>query len=277
MNLSDFLQRLQALPEYRERLIHVERISPQMAQWAAPAEPLPTPIEAALRAQGIQQLYSHQAEAIDLARSGRHFGVVTATASGKTLCYHLPTLEAIHADPRSRALYLFPTKALAQDQLRALRELTGDELPHIRAAIYDGDTAKNERTTIRASANILLSNPDMLHLGILPNHATWSRFFSRLKVVVIDEAHVYRGVFGSHVALLLRRLRRVCRMYGSDPQFIFASATIGNPHEHLSALLGDDVAVIEGRGARRRRRNGRVWRGRGGAGAAGSVPSRAGG
>ncbi|HEY0736791.1 MAG TPA: DEAD/DEAH box helicase [Herpetosiphonaceae bacterium] len=259
MNLSDFLQRLQSLPEYRERLIHVERLSPQMAQWAEPAEPLPEPLQAALRAQGIHKLYSHQAQAIDLARSGRHLGIVTATASGKTLCYHLPTLEAIHADPRSRALYLFPTKALAQDQLRALRELTGSELPHIRAAIYDGDTAKSERTTIRASANILLSNPDMLHVGILPNHATWSRFFSRLKVVVIDEAHVYRGVFGSHVALLLRRLRRICRLYGSDPQFIFASATIGNPHEHLSTLLGDDVAVIEGSGAPRGPRTVIFW------------------
>ncbi|HEX6289811.1 MAG TPA: DEAD/DEAH box helicase [Herpetosiphonaceae bacterium] len=249
MHLSEFLQLLQSRPEYRERIVHLERINPRMAEWAESTAPLAAPLQAALDTQGIRRLYSHQAQALDLGRARRHFGVVTATASGKTLCYHLPTLEAIHAEPRARALYLFPTKALAQDQLRALRELTGTHLPHIRAAIYDGDTPQSERATIRASANILLSNPDMLHMGILPNHATWSRFFSRLTVVVIDEAHVYRGVFGSHVALLLRRLRRVCRMYGSDPQFIFASATIGNPHEHLRALLGDDVAVIDGNGA----------------------------
>ncbi len=250
MKISDIIQVIGARPEYRERIVHTERLGGRMAEWAAPAQPLTRPLQAALAAQGIEQLYRHQAEAVDLARAGQHLGVVTATASGKTLCYHLPTLEALLADPRSRALYLFPTKALAQDQLRALHELAGTHLPHLRAAIYDGDTPQAERSAARSSANIVLSNPDMLHVGILPNHDRgWSRFLSRLKVVVIDEAHVYRGVFGSHVALLLRRLRRLCRVYGSDPQFIFASATIGNPQAHLEALLGDQVAIIEGNGA----------------------------
>ncbi len=249
MSLSDFVRALRDQPEWRARIAHTERIGPRAAVWAAPALPLPQPLRDALAAQGITRLYSHQARAVDLARAGRHLGVVTATASGKTLCYHLPTLEALLGDPRARALYLFPTKALAQDQLRALRELAGDHLPHVRAAIYDGDTPQHERGSIRATANIILSNPDMLHVGILPNHGAWSRFLSRLRVVVIDEAHVYRGVFGSHVALILRRLRRLCRRYGSDPQFIFASATIGNPHEHLAALLGDEVAIIDGSGA----------------------------
>jgi len=140
MSLSDFVRALRDQPEWRARIAHTERIGPRAAVWAAPASPLPQPLRDALAAQGITRLYSHQARAVDLARAGRHLGVVTATASGKTLCYHLPTLEALLGDPRARALYLFPTKALAQDQLRALRELAGDHLPHVRAAIYDGDT-----------------------------------------------------------------------------------------------------------------------------------------
>jgi len=259
MELSDFLQALQFRPEYRERVVHVEHLPPQMAQWAEPQQPLAGPLQHALHARGLNRLYAHQAAAVDAIRAGKHVGVVTATASGKTLCYHLPTLERIHADPRSRALYLFPTKALAQDQLRSLHELTNEHLPHVKAAIYDGDTPQNGRANIRASANIVLSNPDMLHVGMLPNHGAWSRFLSRLAVVVIDEAHVYRGVFGSHIALILRRLRRLCRMYGSNPQFIFASATIGNPHEHLSALLGEDVQIIEGSGAPRGPRTVMFW------------------
>jgi len=246
-------------PEYRERIVHVERLGPQMPQYAAPDRQLPAALAAALRDAGVAQLYDHQAQSLDLAREGRHVGVVTATASGKSLCYNLPVLEAIERDPRSRALYLFPTKALAQDQLRALQALAGSHLPHMRAAIYDGDTPPAERAGIRAASNILLTNPDMLHVGMLPNHGAWSRFLARLKFVVVDEAHVYRGVFGSHVALVLRRLRRLCREAGSHPQFIFASATIGNPAAHLSALLGEDVAVVEANGAPRGMRTIVFW------------------
>ena len=250
MDLSGVLRGLRDDPAHRERIIYVHEQHPRAALYADLDPPLPAPLVDALARQGIARLYRHQAQAVATARRGGHVGVVTATASVKTLCYHLPTLETLLADPRRRALYLFPTKALAQDQLRALRELTAS-LPHIRAAIYDGDTPQTERAAIRASANVLLSNPDMLHVGILPNHARWGRMLRQLRWVVVDEAHLYRGVFGSHVAELLRRLRRICAYYGSAPQFMLASATIGNPHEHLEALIADDVAIVDEDGAPR--------------------------
>ena len=248
MNFSGVLRALREDPANQERIVHVQEQSPRAALYEDLARPLPAVLAAALARKGITRLYVHQARAVEAARQGVNVGVVTATASGKTLCYHLPTLEALLADPRDRALYLFPTKALAQDQLRSLRELTSG-LPHIRAAIYDGDTPQGERAGIRAGANIVLSNPDMLHVGILPHHARWSRLLSRLRLVVLDEAHLYRGVFGSHVALLLRRLRRMCALYGNTPRFVLASATIGNPREHLEALIGDDVTVVDEDGA----------------------------
>ena len=177
-------------------------------------------------------LYAHQAEAINAARQGYHVMVSTSTASGKTLCYNVPVLEAMLEDPQSRALYLYPTKALAQDQLRTLTELTANPgLKRIQVGAYDGDTPANTRSRLRKSAAILLSNPDMLHLGILPNHNLWATFFRHLRYVILDEAHVYRGIFGSHVACLMRRLRRVCALYGAQPQFILSSATIANPGE----------------------------------------------
>jgi DEAD/DEAH box helicase domain-containing protein len=250
MEISEFVRELARNPEHHERLVYVHEESPRVATYGELDPPLAPALRTALERQGIERLYSHQAQAVAVARAGGHVGVVTATASGKTLCYHLPTLEALLRDPRQRALYLFPTKALAQDQLRSLQELAS-ELPHIRPAIYDGDTPQAERAAIRASANILLSNPDMLHVGILPNHARWRRMLQNLRFVVIDEAHIYRGVFGSHVAQLLRRLRRLCAYYGSAPQFVLASATIGNPLEHLQALLGDEVTVVDEDGAPR--------------------------
>ena len=248
MNLSGVLRALRDDPANRERIVHVHEQSPRAALYEDLASPLPTALNIALVGRGITRLYVHQARAVEAARQESNVGVVTATASGKTLCYHLPTLEALLAEPRDRALYLFPTKALAQDQLRSLCELAAG-LPHIRAAIYDGDTPQAERAGIRAGANIVLSNPDMLYVGILPHHARWSRFLSRLRLVVVDEAHLYRGVFGSHVALLLRRLRRACALYGNTPRFVLASATIGNPREHLEALIGDRVTVVDEDGA----------------------------
>ena len=202
----------------------------------------------ALRARGIGELYSHQARAWDLIAKGQNVVVVTPTASGKTLCYNLPALQALVHQPDARILYLFPTKALAQDQLAELEELAR-QLPEMRMFTYDGDTPQDARRAVRARANLVLTNPDMLHSGILPHHTKWATLFQNLRYVVIDELHAYRGVFGSHLANVLRRLRRICRHYGSAPQFIMASATIANPGELASRLIGEAVEEITESGA----------------------------
>ena len=200
----------------------------------------------ALAAQGIRQLWTHQAECWDASQRGEHFMVTTGTASGKSLCFNLPVIDGLLRDPRARAVYLYPTKALAQDQLRRLRPLAGRQ---IEVATYDGDTPAAARYTARQKARLLLTNPDMIHLAMLPRHERWDDFLFNLKYVIIDEAHTYRGVFGSNVANVLRRLRRVASFYGSDPQFILASATIRNAHEHADNLTGLEVTHISGDGA----------------------------
>src|SRR5436190_23162685 len=187
-------------------------------------ESLDARIGEALRARGIAELYSHQARTWALVEKGGHVVAVTPTASGKTLCYNLPVLQALLRDPAARALYLFPTKALAQDQLAELEGLAR-ALPELRMHTYDGDTPQDARRAVRARANLVLSNPDMLHSGILPHHTKWIGLFQNLRYVILDELHTYRGVFGSHLANVLRRLHRVCRHYGVAPQFICASAT----------------------------------------------------
>ena len=192
-------------------------------------------VREALAAQGVDALYAHQAEAWEAAARGEHFVVTTGTASGKTLAFNLPVLDALAREPKQRALYLYPTKALAQDQLRALGSF---RLPKLRAAIYDGDTAAERRWQVRKWANLILSNPDMLHVGVLPHHDRWGDVLSNLAYVIVDEAHVYRGVFGSHVANVLRRLRRLARVYGAEPQFLLASATIANPGELARGCSG---------------------------------------
>lgn len=186
---------------------------------------------------------------VGAARAGHDVAVATGTASGKTLCYILPVLEAVLGAPKARALFLYPTKALAQDQLRALQVLLKGSLRHLSAATYDGDTPPGERARLRRSAHILLSNPDMLHLAILPNHGLWADFLANLRFVVLDEAHSYRGVFGSHVAVVMRRLQRLCRIYGAQPQFICCSATMANPQDHVERLIGRRPVVVEGDGA----------------------------
>ncbi len=203
----------------------------------------------ALRARGIAQLYSHQAQAFELAEAGRNVVVVTPTASGKTLCYNLPILNALAKDPEARALYLFPTKALAQDQLTELNRWAEQLGEAVRTFTYDGDTPQDARKSIRARGNLVLTNPDMLHTGILPHHTRWERLFENLRFVVIDELHAYRGVLGSHLANVLRRLKRIANFYGSRPQFLCASATIANPGELGAAIIEDDVATVDANGA----------------------------
>ncbi len=245
MYVDAFLHHLLTSPDYKQQIAHTQLIPPQEATFGALDKPLHSALQARLESLGISSLYTHQAEAINAARCGKNVMVATASASGKTLCYNLAVLETILRDPGSRALYLFPTKALAQDQLRSLNELACPELiSYGGCATFDGDTPQSERAEIKRKAKVVLSNPDMLHVGILPNHKSWSRLFRSLKYVVIDEAHVYRGVFGSHVANVLRRLRRLCASYGSNPQFICCSATIANPEEHAEKLVGLPFEVI---------------------------------
>jgi DEAD/DEAH box helicase domain-containing protein len=242
---------LRQFPGARERIAHVEELAARPATYAEPLQPLPMALRTALAARGVQQLYAHQAVALDAAQSGAHIGVVTATASGKTLCYQLPTLATLLHSPEARALFLFPTKALAHDQLRSLKQLLAHlpSTPAIHAATFDGDTPRQQRDGIRAQTQIILSNPDMVHRSILPDHRRWANWLTQLRFLVLDEAHIYRGVFGSHVALIVRRLQRLCAFYGSAPQIICCSATSANPEEHLSALCGAPVQVINGDGA----------------------------
>jgi superfamily II DNA/RNA helicase len=211
-------------------------------------EALPERLAAALRTRGVSQLYAHQRAAWDAAQRGEHLVVATPTASGKSLCYTLPVVAAAMTQ-QAKALYLFPTKALRQDQVAELIELNRAGDLGLRAATFDGDTPGDQRQAIRLNGDIVVSNPDMLHQGILPHHTKWAQFFEGLQYVVIDEIHSYRGVFGSHLANVLRRLRRVCAFYGASPQFILCSATIGNPKDHAEALLESDVTAITDSGA----------------------------
>jgi len=245
-----FLQHLQSQPTYAGQIAHVEHIPPRQAIYAELDHPLPDKLLDSLRKHHLWPLYAHQAEAVNYARQGKNVMVATSSASGKTLCYNIAVAEVLLTEPASRALYLFPTKALAQDQLRGLHELFCPELFGAgELATFDGDTPKEERSEIRKRARIILTNPDMLHIGILPNHQFWARFLRQLRYVVVDEAHAYRGVFGSHVAGVLRRLRRLCRLYGSAPQFICSSATIANPGEHAEKLVGLPFVVVDSDGS----------------------------
>ena len=241
MDARKFLDALAADEGMAERLVHLETL-PARPPETAPFSDLPDPIPARLRLLGIEGLYPHQARALEILEQGRNVVVASGTASGKTLVYDLAFARAALEDPRSTALFLFPTKALARDQLRQIRDL---RLPQIRAAVYDGDTPGPERPLIRRTANLILTNPDMLHAGILPGHARWADFFLRLSLVVVDEAHVCRGVFGSHVALVLRRLHRLVAHYGGTPRFVMTSATVGNPAELVERLSGQPFEAVD--------------------------------
>lgn len=229
--------------------VHVQRVDERNARHGEWPDQLDERLTGVLRRRGIERLYSHQARAITHAIAAENVVVVTPTASGKTLCYNIPVLDSILRDGSTRALYLFPTKALAQDQLDELHGLVSELEADIRTFTYDGDTPADARRSVRSAGHIVLTNPDMLHTAILPHHTKWKRFFEGLEYIVIDEMHTYRGVFGSHLANLVRRLRRVCQFYGADPTFIFCSATIGNPGELAAALTGDRVHVVDDNGS----------------------------
>jgi len=246
-NLPDLLEKLRFDDSFMKNVAAWERIPQRPASYADFPDALDHRLVGLLRHHGLSPLYTHQAKAIKVSLAGQNVVMVTGTASGKSLGYNLPALQAMLNNPRATALYLFPTKALAQDQAAALAELTTDlDTPKpIPVSVYDGDTPQSQRTSIRKQGGIVLSNPDMLHIGILPYHTRWATFFQNLKYVVLDEMHIYRGVFGSHMANVIRRLKRLCQFYGSDPVFICASATIANPEELAARLLEDNVTLID--------------------------------
>jgi DEAD/DEAH box helicase domain-containing protein len=250
LDTTGFIHHLTAQPEYSDQICHIEKIPLRKASYGELERPLAKVLQDCLDDNGLLPLYTHQAEAVNYARRGDNVIMSTSSASGKTLCYNIPVMESIATEKSCRALYLFPTKALAQDQLRNMRQqFCPDLMEPEECETFDGDTPLSERSEIKRRARILFSNPDMLHIGILPNHQSWSRFLRRLRYVVVDEAHTYRGVFGSHVALVLRRLRRLCEIYGSRPQFICASATIANPGEHAVKLVGLPFQVVDNDGS----------------------------
>jgi DEAD/DEAH box helicase domain-containing protein len=247
--LEGFLQGLARRGRSRGHLVHVQEIPARAPRFADLVPPLPESLRVALRQGGIERLYTHQVEAVAQARAGRDVLVVTGTASGKSLAYQLPVLETLVRDPEARALFLFPTKALEQDQLKSLRQL----LPWgsgIRAEILDGDTPAHRRAQLKEQPpHILISNPDLLHLSLLPHHAAWKSFWERLQFVVLDELHTYKGIFGSHIAHVLRRLHRVTAFYGSRPRFVASSATISNPAEFARGLVGREFALVDDDGS----------------------------
>jgi DEAD/DEAH box helicase domain-containing protein len=249
------LQKLENNPRFMANVTFRHTIEAQEGVFEPIPEFIPQAMRDLLKDKGIEQLYSHQAAALQAVQAGEDIVVVTPTASGKTLCYNLPVLKTLLEDEEARALYLFPTKALAQDQVAELMAWSDSLGGKIKTYTYDGDTPGDARIAIRAAGSIVVTNPDMLHSGILPHHTKWMRLFENLKYVVIDELHIYRGVFGSHVANVLRRLERICCFYGAKPRFICTSATIANPKEHGEALLGRPVTVIDQNGAPRGRKD----------------------
>jgi len=248
-SILSVLEILQTDSSFKNNVSHYRTIPGKSATYAPFPEELHPSIIKALASKGIHQLYSHQRIAFEHASNSESFTAVTPTASGKSLCYHLPVLQSILEDSSSRAIYLFPTKALAQDQLSDLHELIEASEEAILSYTYDGDTASGLRSKVRKSGHIVLTNPDMLHSGILPHHTKWVSLFENLKYIVIDELHTYKGVFGSHVAHVLRRLKRICHYYGSDPVFICTSATIANPGELAEALTNTEMKLLTNNGA----------------------------
>ncbi|WP_313999234.1 DEAD/DEAH box helicase [uncultured Paenibacillus sp.] len=248
-SLEEWLELLRKQPEIMANVTHWHTIPPREARTAPLPADLHPSLAEALRSRGIERLFTHQRDAYRAVREGRNIVAVTPTASGKTMCYNLPVLQSLLENGSGRALYMFPTKALAQDQVAELQQLADIMGVDIKTHTYDGDTPPTVRQAIRNAGHIVVTNPDMLHSAILPHHTKWVKLFENVKYIVLDELHAYRGVFGSHVANVIRRLKRICRFYGSNPQFICASATIDNPGEHAQRLVGEPVTVIDDNGA----------------------------
>ena len=255
MTLSEFVRALRDDPRFMENVTEWRVLPAREAKYAPFPQELDARIVQVLKARGIERLYTHQRQALDCALAGRDFVVVTPTASGKTLCYNLPVLNAILKDDAARALYLFPTKALSSDQVSELCSMVEALGADIKAFTYDGDTPASARTAIRQAGHVVVTNPDMLHQGILPHHTKWVRLFENLKYVVIDEIHAYRGVFGSNLANVLRRLERICAFYGAHPTFICCSATIHNPKELAENMTARSMTMIDDNGAPAGRRH----------------------
>ncbi len=247
MDVSDLLEAIRSSRDYAGQIAHVRELPKREGRYGDLQAELSEKMQAVLGELGIARLYTHQTEAVNLALAGENVVIVAATASGKTLCYTIPIAEAIYERGTSRAFLIFPTKALAQDQLRKLEQFGAGTA--FAAGCYDGDTPQSDRRRMRRESQVILTNPDMLHIGILPYHQNWAELFRNLRYVVLDEMHVYRGVFGSHTANVLRRLRRIARHYGADPQFICCSATIGNPRELAERLLGVPAKLVDDDGA----------------------------
>ncbi|HUP27312.1 MAG TPA: DEAD/DEAH box helicase, partial [Chloroflexia bacterium] len=240
MNLSQLVDHMRHSPMFQDRITAWHDIPAREARTLPYPDWVDPRLVAVLKKAGANELYTHQRHAVDAIHRGEHVVVVTPTASGKTLCYNLPVLNTILDNPEARALYLFPTKALAQDQLANLHAISTALEQGVKTFTYDGDTSPTARKIVRTAGHIVISNPDMLHTGVLPHHTKWVRLFENLKYIVIDELHNYRGVFGSHVANVIRRLLRICEFYGSRPQFICCSATIANPKELAERIRGPE-------------------------------------
>ncbi len=249
LTLEEWVARLKKNKSFRHNAASIVDIPAKAGEWEDYPAWVNPRLRAVLEKRGCEKLYKHQAQAVRFIRNGRDVVLVTPTASGKTLCYNLPVLQSILDEPQTRALYLFPTKALAQDQMHEVHSLISDLQTDIKTFTYDGDTPDEARQAIRRQGHIVVTNPDMLHAGILPHHTKWQKLFVNLKYIVIDELHIYRGIFGSHFANVIRRLMRICRFYGANPVFICCSATVANPREHAQKILEREVALLDKSGA----------------------------
>ena len=249
LTLEEWIARIKKNKSFNANAAAVVEIPPQSGDFEEYPSWVNKRLRDVLARRGMERLYRHQAQAVRFVRNGQDVVLVTPTASGKTLCYNLPVLERILDEPQTRALYIFPTKALAQDQMHEVHELITELRADIKTFTYDGDTPDDARQSIRRQGHIVVTNPDMLHAGILPHHTKWQKLFANLRYVVIDELHVYRGIFGSHFANVIRRLVRICRFYGANPVFVCCSATVANPREHAEKILGRPVALLDKSGA----------------------------